>query len=193
MLIVSPNLDQVEKDLAAGAIACPACGGKLGPWSFARSRHVRAEAASIVVRPRRARCRLCHRTHVLLPDQLLLRRVDVVAVIGRALAMAAERIGPARIAERLRRPVETVRAWLARARKVAERIRVHFSAWAHALDPLSSAIKPAGSRLGDAIEAIAQAARAGSLRLGPRPVWSFASAMTAGTLLCNTSSPWPGP
>ena len=83
MLIVENDPAKVEADLAAGRVACPGCGYVLGPWSFARRRFVRAEAGLLEVRPRRARCRECAKTHVLLPDLLLCRRVDVIAVIGR--------------------------------------------------------------------------------------------------------------
>ena len=93
MLIVENDPAKVEADLAAGRVACPGCGDVLGPWSFARRRFVRAEAGLLEVRPRRARCRECAKTHVLLPDVLLCRRVDVIAVIGRALSAAAEGAG----------------------------------------------------------------------------------------------------
>lgn len=193
MLIVSGDPHRVEKDLLAGAVDCPACPGHLGPWGHARRRSVRAEAGVLVVRPRRARCRDCRATHVLLPEQVLLRRVDVVAVIGAALLAAAVGVGHRRVAARLGRPADTVRGWLRRARAGAERIRSHFSAWAHALDPLLGPAAPGGSALADAAEAIGAAARAASLRLGPRPVWSWASALTAGALISNTNCPWPVP
>ena len=47
--------------------------------------------------------------------------------------------------------------------------------------------------LAAALEAIGLATRAASTLLGPRPVWSWASAMTAGALLTNTTSPFPKP
>lgn len=63
----------VESWLAAGGIACPTCGdGVLGGWGYARVRQV--EGLSDPVRPRRARCRACTVTHVLLPVTVLLRR-----------------------------------------------------------------------------------------------------------------------
>jgi len=194
VLIVSADPERVERDLAAGAVGCPDCGGVLARWGHARARAVRAEqSAPIWLRPRRARCGSCARSHVLLPDLVLLRRVDVVAVIGSALLLAAEGLGHRRVARALGRPAETVRDWLRRARERAERIRVHFSAWAHALDPLLAPLEPGTSALADGVEAMASAARAAQLRLGRRPVWSFVSAMTAGALLSNTNSPWPAP
>lgn len=193
MLIVSADPDRVETDLVAGAVTCPACHGVLARWGWARSRKVRIEDGPLALRPRRARCASCGVTHVLLPDVVLLRRVDAVAVIGAALLAGAEGAGHRPVARALGRPADTVRGWLRRARRGAARIRAHFSIWAHTLDPVLGPAVPAGSVLADAIDAIAAAARAASLRLGVRPVWSWASAMTAGTLLSNTNSPWPAP
>ena len=194
MLIVSADPERVEMDLVAGAVACPACHGVVARWGHARRRCVRAEGGGVLVlRPRRARCRDCGRTHVLLPDLVLLRRVDAAAVIGAALLAAAGGAGHRPVARGLGRPADTVRGWLRRARRGAARILAHFSTWAHALDPLLAPAVPASSVLADAVDAIAVAARAASVRLGLRPVWSWASAMTAGTLLCNTNCPWPAP
>ncbi len=189
MLIVENDPAKVEADLAAGRVACPGCGDVLGPWSFARRRFVRAEAGLLEVRPRRARCRECAKTHVLLPDLLLCRRVDVIAVIGRALSAAAEGAGCARAAALVRRPFSTVRGWLRRFRAAAAWVAAHFTVWAHRLDPNLGPIAPAPSVLAGAVEAVGVAARAASLRLGPRPAWSWASALSGGMLLYNTSSP----
>lgn len=193
MLIVSADPDGVERDLVSGAVACPDCAGTIGPWAHARVRVVRAGDGPVVVHPRRGRCRGCGKTHVLLPDEVLVRRVDAAAVIGTAVLAAAEGVGHRKVASRVGRPVDTVRGWLRRARAAAERIRVHFTIWAHALDPLLGPLAPAGSALADAVEAVAVAARAASLRLGPRPVWSWASSLSAGALLSNTNCPWPAP
>lgn len=193
VVIVENDPAVVEADLAAGAMACPVCGGSLARWSFARRRNLRDEGCPIMVRPRRGRCRSCGKTQVLLPDVALARRVDTVAVIGRALTAAADGSGHRRVARRVDRPASTVRGWLRRFRAAAARVAAHFSVWAHALDPNLGAVRPAGSVLGDALEAIGVAARAASLRHGPRPAWSWASALSAGTLLSNTNSPWPTP
>jgi hypothetical protein len=89
VLIVENDPAKVEVDLVEGRAACPACGGVLARWSFARRRFVRTESGPTELRPRRARCRKCAKTQVLLPDVLLCRRVDTVAVVGRALTGAA--------------------------------------------------------------------------------------------------------
>ena len=88
-------------------------------------------------------------------------------------------------------PADTVRGWLRRVAANAEMIRSHFTRSAFALDPVLGPVLPAGGVLADALEAIAVAARAWVLRFGPRPVWSSASVLSAGVLLCNTSSPFP--
>jgi hypothetical protein len=193
VLIVGNVSERVETDLAQGAIACPPCGGVLSRWGFARRRSLRGPAGEVVVRPRRGRCRSCRSTHVLLPDVALARRVDAVAVIGRALVAAAAGSGHRRVAKELDRPAPTVRGWLRRFRAAAARVAAHFLAWANRLDPNLVAPEPAGHPVADAVGAIGVAARAGSLRLGPRPAWSWASALSAGRLLSNTNSPWLAP
>ena len=193
VLIVENDPDRVETDLVAGVVACPRCGGRLARWSFARRRTLRGETGPVVIRPRRGRCRSCRATHVLLPDHALLRRVDAVAVIGRALVAAAAGAGHRCIASRLGRPSSTVRGWLRRLRALAARIAAHFVTWAARLDPNLGVVAPAGNPLADAAEAIGMAARAASLRLGPRPAFSWMSALSAGRLLSNTNSPWLAP
>ena len=193
VLIVRSDAVRVETELVAGMMVCPACAGGLGPWGFARSRWLRTGEGSVELRPRRARCRSCKKTHVLLGDIALCRRVDVVAVIGAALVAAARGAGFRRAAELIGRPVTTVRGWLRRARAAAARIREHFTRWAHVLDASLPAIEPAGSVLADAVAVVGVAARAASVVLGPRPGWSWASVLSGGRLLGNTSSPWPAP
>ena len=192
MLIVENDPAKVEADLAKARVACPACGGVLAPWSFARQRHVRGDQGAALLRPRRARCRTCAKTQVLLPDVVLCRRVDAVAVIGRALSATATGAGCRRAAVLVRRPFSTVRGWLRRFRSQAAQVAAHFTIWAHRLDANLGPLAPSGSTLGDALGAIGTAARAASLRLGPRPAWSWASALSGGMLLANTSSPSKG-
>ncbi len=128
-----------------------------------------------------------------LPDVALGRRVDTAGVIGRALSLAAGGAGHRRVATRVGRTLSTVRGWLRRFASVAVRVAAHFTVWAHAFDPNLGAVGPAGSVRADAVEAVGVAARAASLRLGPRPGWSWASVLTGGRLLSNTNTPWPAP
>jgi hypothetical protein len=188
--MVGTDAAEVERDLGAGKLGCPACAGVLGPWGFARWRIVRGADGEERRQPRRARCRSCLVSHVVLARDCLRRRRVAVAVIGAALRAKAGGRGHRLIAAALDVPDSTVRGWLRRFAARAEQIRGHFTVWAHALDPTLAPVDPAGSPLGDALEAIAVAARAVSLRLGVRPPWQTASALTAGALLSNTTSPW---
>jgi hypothetical protein len=136
MLMVGVELAIVEGDLVAGRLACPSCERVLGPWGFARGRWIRVRwGEPVALRPRRARCRGCRGTHVLLPDLCLLHRQYEVAVIGAAVEARARGVGYRRIAAELEVPVRTVRRWLARFARNAESIRAHFTWWALALDP----------------------------------------------------------
>ncbi len=139
--------------------------------------------------PRRARCRGCLGTHVLLPDLCFLRRQDEVAVIGEAIEAHVAGEGCRSIAGRLGVPADTVRGWLRRFVGRAELIRASFTRCAVALDPELGSVWPACSAVADALEAIAVAARVWVLRFGRRPVWQIVSRLSAGGLLSrNTSS-----
>jgi len=122
---------------------------------------------------------------VLLPDLCLLRRQDEVSVIGVAIEAMVAGEGYRRIAGRLGVPADTVRGWLRRFRQRAELIRALFTRWAVALDPEIGPVLPAGSGVADALEAIAVAARAWVLRLGPRSVWRVVSELSGGGLLAT--------
>jgi hypothetical protein len=191
--MVGTDAAEVERDLVAGRLICPHCDGVLARWGFARWRVVRDRGVEERRRPRRARCPSCLVSHVLVARDCLRRRRDLVAVIGAALVAKAAGRGHRRIAKTLGVPESTVRGWLRRFGVWADAIRVHFTAWAHALDPELAPIVPAGSLLADALEAVAVAGRAAVLRFGPRPPWQVASALTGGALLSNTSSPWAAP
>ena len=193
VLIVWNDPARVERELRGGNLACPHCGGALRPWGSARLRTLRSRSGPAELRPRRARCQGCGKTSVLLAEVWLLRRVDEVAVIGTALRAHAAGSGHRSIAAMLDRPPGTVRGWLRRVSSKAETLRAHFRHWALALDARLDAIDPQGSTFGDAIEAIGLATRAATVLLGPRPPWSWASAMTGGMLLSHTSSPFPVP
>lgn len=191
MLIVCAEQARVEAELVGGLLSCPSCRGMLGPWGHGRERVLRCSAGDRLLRPRRARCRGCEGTHVLLPDLALLRRRDEVAVIGAAIAAKVAGEGHRPIAGRLGVPADTVRGWLRRFAERAERIRAHFTRWVVALDPELGAVLPAGGGVADALEAIAVAARAWVLRFGPGDPWRIASSLSGGVLLGNTSSPFP--
>jgi hypothetical protein len=188
VVMVCAEEARVEAELRGGALRCPACDGELGPWGHARGRVIRGVGR---LRPRRAKCRACGGTHVLLPELCLLRRRDTVAVIGAALAARAAGAGHRSIAERLGVPKDTVRGWLRRFARDAEAIRAYFSRWAFALDPELGPVGPAGGVFADAVAVIAVAARAFVLRFGPREVWPVVAGLSGGALLCHTSCPFP--
>lgn len=202
MLTVNADLGEVERRLGEGALACPACGGVLAGWGRARERQVRGRDGVSRLTPRRARCRGCSRTHVLLPVTCLARRADEAAVIGWALEQKAAGAGHRVIAAVLGRPASTVRGWLRALAGRAEQVRPVFTALAVSLvadPPLPAAT---GSPLGDAVAAIAAAAAAAAKFLGVGEVarWHLAAGVTQGKLLApswpaspvNTSWLWAG-
>ena len=189
MLIVCADVAGVEAELVGGLLGCPSCRGVLGPWGHGRARVLRCRSGDRVLVPRRARCRGCAGTHVLLPEVVLLRRRDEVEVIGEAIEASVGGEGCRPIASRLGVPADTVRGWLRRFARRAEQVRALFTRCAVALDPELGSVLPACSVIADALEAIAVAARAWVLRFGPRPVWLIVSRLSAGGLLSrNTSS-----
>ncbi len=191
MLIVCAEEARVEAELVGGLLGCPSCRAVLGPWGHGRERVLRCSAGERLLRPRRARCRGCEGTHVLLPDLVLSRRRDEVAVIGAAIAAKVTGGGHRPIARRLGVHADTVRGWLRRFVERAERIRALFTRWVVVLDPEIGAVLPAGNAIADALEAIAVAARAWVLRFGPGDLWRIASVLSGGVLLSNTSSLFP--
>ena len=188
MLTVGKDAAGVGRLLSGGRLGCPGCGGRLGGWGYARPRVIRGAGGSrwrLV--PRRARCRGCGRTHVLLPVSVLARRADAVAVIGAALAAAAAGQGHRRIAGVLGRPASTVRGWLRRFASRAGGLRSAFTRLACELDPDPRLPGPAGSVLADAVAAVLAAAAAAGRRwggpaLGLSP-WELAAAVTSARLL----------
>ena len=189
MLIVGTELALVEAELVGGLLGCPSCRGVLGPWGHARERVLRCRSGNRLLRPRRARCRGCAGTHVLLPQLALARRQDEVPVIGEAIEANVAGEGFRPIAARLGAYPETVRGWLRRFAARAERVRAHFTRCAVVLDTELGAVLPAGSGVADALEAIAITARAWVLRFGPAEPWEIASRLSGGLLLGNTNRP----
>jgi hypothetical protein len=200
--VVTVNDDPVvvERRLAAGGLACPACAAVLTGWGWARPRTILDGSRRLVVRPRRTRCGGCATTHVLLPAALLLRRADTVAVIGAALTAKAAGYGARPIAAATGRPLGTVKGWLRRASGRAEALRIWFTRVlvAVAADPVVP--EPAGSMFADAVAAMTAAALSVADRFAIPVVtpWPIVSAVSQGRLLSpdwpvesiNTSSPW---
>lgn len=194
MLIVCAEEALVEAELVGGLLGCPSCREVLGPWGYARERVLRCVSGDRWLRPRRARCRGCAGTHVLLPDLCLLRRQDEIAVIGAAIEAKVAGEGYRRMAARLGVRADTVRGWLRRFAERAGLVRAHFTRCAVWLDPELGPVLPAGSGVADALEAIAVAARAWVLRFGQGDPWRIASVLSGGVLLATRAPayPWAG-
>lgn len=193
MLIVGIDAAAVEVDLVGGRLGCPACGWVLRPWGHGVEREVRLLGGSERRRFRRSICRPCAGTHVLIPEDTLVRRRDGVEVVGAALTAKARGDGHRRIAAGLGRSLSTVRGWLRRFAELAVALREHFTRWAHALDPGYDRFSPGGSDFFDAVEAVGVLGVVAVRRFGPRSPWLLASVVTGGCLLSNTSSLFPQP
>lgn len=182
MLVVIDDPEVVEADLAAGRIACPGCGGPLRRWGFASEREVRTLSGLSKLRRRRAICPRSGMTHVLEPASAVPRLRDAAEVIGAAWSAKVAGAGHRRIAADLGRSASTVRRWLRRLRDGADALRSVATIRLYQLDPLAGRIEPSGSALGDALEAVGQAARAEVLRFGPRAPWPAVVALTGGLI-----------
>ena len=126
MVTVEVDPVRVESRLAAGEIGCPGAVGVLAGWGYARARRIAGLADP--VRPRRARCRACAVTHVLLPVTVLLRRAYAAELVWAALVPAPSGWGHRRIGAELGVPAATVRGWLRRAADRLEAVRNWFLA-----------------------------------------------------------------
>ena len=191
MLIVCAEVALVEARLVGGLLSCLSCREALRPWGHARQRVLRCRSGDRRLRPRRARCRGCRGTHVLLPDVCLLRRQDEVAVIGAAITASVSGLGYRRIARGVGVPADTVRGWLRRFAERAELLRGHFTRCAVALDPELWPVMPAGSGIADALEVVAVAARSWVLRFGPADPWAVVSRLSGGGLLATRAPAFP--
>lgn len=167
-------------DLAAGELACPSCpAGRLAPWGYGRERAVRLRGGRTTrLRPRRARCRSCRRTRILLPSWCAPRRADGIEVIGAAAGLAMAGAGHRPIAAALGVPAGTVRGWLRRLRGRAEPLRQHAIGELNGLGfyPPGPPSEPAGSPLGDALNALAAAVDCARRNFGhgPQMTWPLA-------------------
>jgi hypothetical protein len=192
LVTVEVTTSVVEQRLVEGELSCPDCGGVLARWGWGRSRSLRGLGGVVVVRPRRARCRSCEATHILLPALSLVRRADAAEVVGAGLELAAAGWGCRRIAGRLGRPMTTVRGWLRCWSRRAVRVTAVFTSLLVALadDPAAVLPAPAGTAVADAVCAAVGFAFAARTRLGMLkvPTWLLVSAACHGRLLAPG---WP--
>ncbi|MFH8642321.1 helix-turn-helix domain-containing protein [Streptomyces goshikiensis] len=122
---------------------------------------------------------------------VLVRRVDLVEVIGAALAAKAAGAGARTIAAWLGRPVETVRGWLRRFERRAEHVRAYFTVLLvdAGVDPVPPAATP--TAFADAVSAVAgawEAVRSRWPSVGEVSPWRLAAAISHGRLLAPS---WP--
>lgn len=187
MLTVGVDDAAVELDLRAGVLVCPVpeCGGRLAPWGWARRRVVRGLVGWL--RPRRSRCSAaggCGATHVLLPASVLLRRADAVDVIGAGLLAAAGGLGHRRAAAEVGRPASTVRGWLRRTARVADRVLAVVGVVGAGFGAEFVVPAPAAGPVAAVVEMIGAFGRAAGLRMGgSRSAWRLAAVVTGGRLL----------
>jgi transposase-like protein len=130
------------------------------------------------LRPRRARCRSCAATHVLLPSWALPRRADSAGTVARAAAASVlHGTGTARLGAQLGVPAATVRGWLrrlrARAGQLLQEATSEFGRLVAVIetpegrDPCPPG--PTGSALGDALAMVAACAHAAVRWHGRKP------------------------
>jgi hypothetical protein len=167
--------DLVESETGS----CPVCGGPLRKWGYSRWRLVRG-AGPTGFRPARVRCVDCKVTQVVLPADVLVRRRDAVAVVGRAWRFFAEGTGVRQVAGHVEVPMETVRGWLRRLRQLAQVML----GWSRSPTP-GVAGRPELRRALALLEA--DAATAGWL--GETDLWRFASYRSGGKLLSTPVDP----
>jgi hypothetical protein len=187
VLTVECEGNQLDDALRRQQLLCPACGGRLQPWGYARRRIVRRHDREDELRPPRARCLECARTHVLLPSTVLLRRRDHVEVIGRAIEHRAAGLGYRSIAASAGVSAFTARRWLRRLADRADELHEQFEALAPSPSCPQAAVPPPADASREtavlaAIQAAADVQGAAASRL-----WPFAAHATNGRLLSNTS------
>ncbi len=184
MLAVGDQPELVEARLLEGRLWCPSCAdGVLGPRGFASEHELRCPDGRRRLRFRRARCRACKATHVLVPTSTLLRRLDMVEVIGAALLAKVAGLGHRRIAGALGLAATTVRGCFAASAAGQPSYGRWPPCWRIDTTPNLGPIGARGSPSADAVEALGVAAAAVVRRFGPvRSPWQVISALT-GTLM----------
>lgn len=167
-MIVVLDETRAQRDLAAGTLRCPSCSGPRRSWGYARTRRLRLPGgATLRLRSRRARCRDCAVTHVLLPAVAPVRRAYTIDVIGEVLLSSVQGHGHRTIGARSGIPPDTVRSWIRRAGARAEWLRAQATIALAAFDPTPAPIEPPRSRLADAILALSHAMAAARRISGP--------------------------
>jgi hypothetical protein len=179
------------QQIEVGEHACPGpdceqrrLGGWSGYWRWVRG----PGTGRLWIR--RGRCSKCLRSHALLPDFLLERRLDQVEVIGHALALGVvSGLGMRRVADRLGVPMTTAREWRRRFRVRAPALAAALVAVAVHLDPVAVVLSTNGEAA--AIEVLGAAWQRARTRFGEGvpAVWRFWSLISGGQALGTNRSP----
>lgn len=180
------------RDVAVPRLSCSGCSLPMTFWS-GYERSVRAGGHCHRLWIVRARCSPCRTSHALLPNFVLVGRLDVVDTIGRALVdvtLKAASIGA--VAGVLDVPFTTVRGWVRRFNARASLWWSGFSSltveFGGAIPARWPAVVPAA-----AIAAMGWAHAAATARHEVRTgsLWSFVSVVCGGALITtNTDPPW---
>jgi transposase-like protein len=177
------------QQIDVGEQACPNCERRLGGWS-GYWRWVRGPGTERLW-IRRKRCSRCRRSHALLPDFLLERRLDEVDVIGQALALSiAGGLGMRPVAERLGVPMTTARDWRRRFRVNALMLATALVALAVHLDPAAVLLRAANNEIA-ALEVLGATWHRAHTRFSQRApaLWRFWSLISGGKALGTNRSP----
>jgi len=162
---------------------CPTCQRWLVGWG-GYWRWLRAPLLVERIWIRRGRCSTCRRSHALLPDLVLARRLDVVDVIWRGLATSlTSRLGLRPISEQLAVPHTTLRSWLERFRARSPMLLAQCSALAVALDGSAVNVSAGAARERIALDVLSVVWQRAVARFGERigSPWSFWPVSSNGT------------
>ena len=178
------------QQIEVGEHACPGsgCGRRLGGWS-GYWRWVRGRGTGRLW-IRRGRCSRCLRSHALVPDFLLERRLDEVDVIGRSLALSiVGGLGVRRVADRLGLPMTTARGWRRRFQLRAPALAAALVAVAVQLDPAPVLLASEGETA--VLEALGATWQRAQKRFGERApgAWRLWSLISGGHALGTNRSP----
>ncbi|WP_369374354.1 helix-turn-helix domain-containing protein [Promicromonospora sp. Populi] len=194
VLLVAMTSD-VEDVLTAGTMSCPSCSGSLRPWGYARMRVLHGSGGTRRrVRPRRARCRGCEVTHVLAPSDSLPRRAHLLELVVAGLLAHHGGVGHRKIAARVGVCPDTVRRWIRRATANAPGLIGRARLWSFQMGDDTVVSIPAGTVVGDLLNAVGRAATAVRRRFGVRlpaglTTWEIAGRVLAGRLLAPPCVP----
>ena len=179
---------QLGQLVEVGEHACTGCVKQLARWG-GYWRWVRGRSTGRLW-IRRGRCSRCRRSHALLPDFLVERRLDEVEVIGHALALGiASGLGMRSVANRLAVPMTTARRWRRRFQIRAPALTAALVAVAVQLDPATVLLTTDGEAA--ALEALDAAWQRARTRFGERlpALWRFWSLISGGQALGTNRGP----